>query len=67
MKMLHPDIDEYLIDTAAGSCGFTVHGIFHVWGNEFTAYGPAAWQAEYAGSACMLSISTPGPLRSLKP
>ena len=48
VKMLHPDIDEYLIDTAAGSCGFTVHGIFHVWGNEFTADGPAAWQAEYA-------------------
>src|SRR3989337_562612 len=40
VKMLNPDIDEYLIDTAAGSCGFTVHGIFHVWGNEFTANGP---------------------------
>ena len=40
VKMLNPDIDEYLIDTAAGSCGFTVHSIFHVWGNEFTANGP---------------------------
>lgn len=48
VKMLNPTIDEYVIDTAAGSCGFTVHTIFHVWGNEFTANGPAAWQAEYA-------------------
>lgn len=50
VKMLNPDTDEYLIDTAAGSCGFTVHGIFHVWGNEFTANGPAKWQADYANS-----------------
>ncbi|RJX18218.1 MAG: SAM-dependent methyltransferase [Ammonifex sp.] len=48
VRMLNPGIDEYLIDTAAGSCGFTVHSIFHVWGNEFTADGPAPWQAEYA-------------------
>lgn len=48
VKMLNPAIDEYTIDTAAGSCGFTVHSIFHVWGNEFTAIGPAPWQAEYA-------------------
>lgn len=48
VKMLNPTLDEYVIDTAAGSCGFTVHSIFHVWGNEFTANGPKAWQAEYA-------------------
>lgn len=48
VKMLNPNIDELVIDTAAGSCGFTVHSIFHVWGNEFTANGPAPWQAEYA-------------------
>ena len=48
VKMLNPNIDERLIDTAAGSCGFTVHGIFHVWGNEFTAEGPAKWQSDYA-------------------
>jgi len=48
VKMLNPSLDEFVIDTAAGSCGFTVHTIFHVWGNEFTADGPAAWQAEYA-------------------
>ena len=46
--MLNPTIEEYLIDTASGSCGFTVHSIFYVWGNEFTAEGPKKWQAEYA-------------------
>jgi type I restriction enzyme M protein len=48
VKMLNPTIDEYMIDTAAGSCGFTVHSIFHVWGNEFTASGPNTWQKDYA-------------------
>jgi len=48
VKMLNPSWDEYMIDTAAGSCGFTVHTIFHVWGNEFTANGPTREQAEYA-------------------
>ncbi len=48
VKMLNPDIDETMIDTAAGSCGFTVHTIFHVWGNEFTATGPNKWQSDYA-------------------
>ncbi len=31
VKMLNPQAHETLIDTAAGSCGFPVHGIFHVW------------------------------------
>ncbi|MGH8048430.1 MAG: N-6 DNA methylase [Chthoniobacterales bacterium] len=31
VKMLNPQADETLIDTAAGSAGFTVHAIFHVW------------------------------------
>lgn len=48
VKMLSPHFDEYTIDTASGSCGFTVHSIFHVWGNEFQAGGPVTWQAEYA-------------------
>ncbi len=50
VKMLNPDWDEYMIDTAAGSCGFTVHTIFSVWGNEFTAVGPNKEQAEYAST-----------------
>jgi len=31
VKMLNPKASEYMIDTAAGSCGFPVHTIFHVW------------------------------------
>jgi len=31
VKMLNPQETETLIDTACGSAGFTVHGIFHVW------------------------------------
>jgi type I restriction enzyme M protein len=50
VKMLNPRIDEYMIDTAAGSCGFSVHTIFWVWGNEFTAEGPKKWQSDYASS-----------------
>jgi type I restriction enzyme M protein len=50
VKMLNPTVEEYVIDTAAGSCGFTVHAIFHVWGEEFTAEGPEKWQSDYAGS-----------------
>lgn len=48
VKMLNPKLDETMIDTAAGSCGFSVHTIFHVWGSEFTAAGPEKWQSEYA-------------------
>src|SRR6185437_4498277 len=31
VRMLNPKEDESLVDTAAGSAGFTVHGMFHVW------------------------------------
>lgn len=31
VKMLNPQPDEPIIDTAAGSSGFPVHTIFHVW------------------------------------
>lgn len=31
VKMLNPQKTETMIDTAAGSCGFPVHTIFHVW------------------------------------
>ncbi|MGI8906779.1 MAG: N-6 DNA methylase [Candidatus Sumerlaeaceae bacterium] len=50
VKMLNPNAEEFVIDTAAGSCGFTVHSIFHVWGDVFTAKGPNQWQAQYAGT-----------------
>lgn len=48
VKMLNPKWDEYMIDTAAGSCGFTVHTFFWVWGGELTTEGPTPAQAEYA-------------------
>jgi type I restriction enzyme M protein len=31
VKMMNPQEHETLVDTAAGSCGFPVHSIFHVW------------------------------------
>ena len=31
VKMLNPKKTETMIDTAAGSCGFSVHTIFYVW------------------------------------
>ncbi len=31
VKMMNPQAHETVIDTAAGSCGFPVHSIFHVW------------------------------------
>ena len=50
VKMLNPKIDEYVIDPAAGSCGFTVHAIFWVWGEQLNANGPKQWQREYAST-----------------
>ena len=34
--MLNPKQEEYMIDTASGSCGFPVHTIFHLTGKLFT-------------------------------
>lgn len=31
VKMLNPQPSETIVDTAAGSCGFPMHAIFHVW------------------------------------
>lgn len=39
VKMLNPQAHEYMIDTAAGSCGFPVHTIFHVWKQQLKARG----------------------------
>ena len=36
VKMLNPQPGEYMIDTAAGSCGFPVHTIFKLTGTLFT-------------------------------
>jgi type I restriction enzyme M protein len=50
VKMLNPTFDEYVIDPAAGSCGFTVHAVFWVWGEQLNAQGPNQWQREYAST-----------------
>lgn len=39
VKMLNPKANEKMIDTAAGSCGFHVHTIFHVWENILKSKG----------------------------
>jgi len=36
VKMLNPQRGEYMIDTAAGSCGFPVHTLFKITGQTFT-------------------------------
>lgn len=36
VKMLNPRPDEYMIDTASGSCGFPVHTIFKLTGHLFS-------------------------------
>lgn len=37
VKMLNPKRGEYMIDPAAGSCGFPVHTIFHMTGHLFSS------------------------------
>lgn len=50
VKMLNPEKKEYVIDTACGSCGFTVHTLFHVFNSDgvFSAMEPSREQIEYA-------------------
>ena len=48
VRMLNPKRHEYMIDTATGSSGFTVHTIFHVWGHKFKAKGPTKRESDYA-------------------
>jgi len=48
VKMLNPKWGEYMIDTAAGSCGFTVHTLMHVAGGQITAAGPNEAIRRYA-------------------
>lgn len=47
-KMLNPKPNEYMIDPASGSCGFTVHSIFWVWGKQITGEPPQGWMKDYA-------------------
>ena len=36
IKMLAPTSKEFIVDTAAGSCGFLLHAMQYVWNNELT-------------------------------
>ncbi len=54
VKMLNPKPEEYMIDTASGSCGFPVHTIFKVWSelnpdenHLFTAQNKTKEQIKY--------------------
>jgi type I restriction enzyme M protein len=48
VKMLNPSENEYVIDPAAGSCGFTVHAIFHIAGQQFTNQKLPPFATEFA-------------------
>ena len=55
VKMLNPQKHESMIDTAAGSCGFPVHTIFHVWKNILAEKGieqSHLFTAEYKPPEC---------------
>jgi len=49
VKMFNPKEPEYVIDPAAGSCGFTVHTFFWIWGEDSIS-APTREQAEYAST-----------------
>lgn len=50
VKMLNPTKKEYVIDPSCGSCGFTIHTLFHVFNSDgiFSAMNPSREQIEYA-------------------
>lgn len=48
VKMLNPKADEYVIDPAAGSCGFLVHTIMWVAQGQITASGLPEHAREFA-------------------
>jgi len=50
VKMLNPTLDEYVVDPACGSCGFTMHAILWVWREQLNAHGPQPWQRDYAAT-----------------
>jgi len=66
VKMLDPKIDEKLIDPACGSSGFTVHSIFWVAGEQFTAEGLPRPIVEYAGNNVFGIDSSPKAVKIAK-
>jgi len=56
VKMLNPQKEETVIDTAAGSCGFPVHAIFHVWEQILKEHGIEKKPSLYFGAkTCRMS------------
>ena len=53
VKMMNPKEHENLIDTAAGSAGFTMHSIFHVW--------DAIQKEEGTASSSLLTVDKKSP------
>ena len=47
VRILNPKQSEYVVDPACGSCGFTVHTMFWIWG-EGSISNPTREQIEYA-------------------
>jgi type I restriction enzyme M protein len=47
VRMLNPKKGEYMIDTAAGSCGFPVHTIFKITGHLFSSAEISDAEKEY--------------------
>ncbi|MDD5418138.1 MAG: N-6 DNA methylase [Candidatus Nanoarchaeia archaeon] len=52
VKIINPTKKEYVIDTACGSCGFTIHTLFHAFNSDgiFSAMEPSREQIEYASN-----------------
>ena len=66
VKMLNPKIHERVIDTACGSSGFTVHSIFWVAGQQFTANGLPPAISEYAATMVYAIDSSPKAVKIAK-
>ncbi len=66
VKILNPKINERIIDTACGSSGFTVHSIFHVAGDRFSAEGLPQSVIEYAGQMVYGIDSSPKAVKIAK-
>ena len=49
VRMLNPKKEETMIDTAAGSCGFPMHTILHVWNkrDNLTTSNREPWEKDY--------------------
>ena len=66
VKMMNPKITETIVDPACGSAGFTVHTIFWVAGEQFTAEGLPPQVKEYASEKVFGIDSSPRAVKISK-